>query len=196
MFPGSRREEVSLMLPTLARAAADLAETLSASFVVAAASESRARQIRELWSRSGNLRPPVIVRGDEIDAAMQGADLAWVASGTAVLETALRAVPQITFYALTPLQYRIAQRRVPQFIHGSVTLPNLVMGREVVPELHQAELSPDNLAAHTRALLDDASRRDAQLRGYEALRTALGPPDALAQIARFIAGRLEHSPAV
>lgn len=186
IFPGSRNEEIARMLPVLARAAHALASSAAASFVIAGSSQARARQIRDMWRRSVANEPPVIALAGAIDQAMAAADLAWVASGTAVLETALRAVPQIAFYAISPAQYRIAQRRIPQFVRGPLTLPNLLLGRIIVPELLQADLTPERLVAQTRELLEDAQARAAQLQGYAALRASLGPPDTLQQIARFV----------
>lgn len=190
IFPGSRSEEIGRMLPVLAQAAHDLSTSSSASFVIAGSSERRARQIQAVWRRSVASEPPFIARSASIDEAMGSADLAWVASGTAVLETALRAVPQIAFYAISAAQYRIAQRRIPQFVRGPLTLPNLLLGRTFVPELLQADLTPERLVAQTQALLSDSSARAEQLAGYAALREALGPPDALERIARFVAGAL------
>jgi lipid-A-disaccharide synthase len=191
IFPGSRSEEIGRMLPVLARAAHELSASSSASFVIAGSSQRRSRQIQAVWKRSVASEPPFIARATAIDDAMGAADLAWVASGTAVLETALRAVPQIAFYAISSAQYRIAQRRIPQFVRGPLTLPNLLLGRTFVPELLQADLTPERLVAQTRELIGDAGARAAQLQGYAALREALGPPDALELIARFVAGSLD-----
>jgi lipid-A-disaccharide synthase len=191
IFPGSRREEVARMLPIVASAARELASA-PASFVIAGSSARRAVQIADVWRRSGSGEPPVIAQGDAIAEAVNSADLAWVASGTAVLETALRAVPQVAFYSISPAQYRIAQRRIPQFVRGPLTLPNLLLGRTFVPELLQADLTPQRLLAQTRTLLEDDAAREAQLQGYAELRAALGPPDALDQIARFVAAGMER----
>jgi len=193
VFPGSRREEVLRMIGLLARAASMLAASRDASFVIAASSQANARRIEALWGAAGGPAPPVVARGDAIARAAEAAHLAWVASGTAVLETALRAVPQIAFYAIDPLQYRIAQRKVPQFVRGPLTLPNLLLGRPVVPELLQGRLTPENLCALTSELLDDPARRDEQLRGYDELRSKLGPPDALTRIARFVVECLDNA---
>jgi len=193
VFPGSRKEEVLRMLRPLARAARMLAKSRDATFVLAASSQANARRIEALWGAAGGLPPPVVARGDAIAHAAEAADVAWVASGTAVLETALRAVPQIAFYAIDPLQYRIARRKVPQFVRGPLTLPNLLLGRPVVPELLQAQLTPENLFALTSELLDDPARRDEQLRGDAELRAKLGPPDALTRIARFVVECLDEA---
>jgi len=186
VFPGSRAEEIALMTDRLSAAAAMLASADEATFVVAAASQVRARQIERQWPRASSGMRPVIAGGEDIQLALRAADLAWVASGTAVLETALREIPQVAFYAISRTQYRIAQRRVPQFVSGPLTLPNLLLGRTIVPELLQDDLTPQALVDATRRLLSDAGARDEQLQGYRELRAALGPPDTLTRIARFV----------
>jgi len=193
IFPGSRNEEIHRMLRPLARAARVMAAARNASFIIAASSHANARRIDGLWRAEGGPLPPVIVQGDAIARAVESAHLAWVASGTAVLETALRAVPQIAFYAIDPMQYRLAKRKVPQFVRGPLTLPNLLLGRRIVPELLQAELTPENICALTAELLDDPARRDEQLRGAAELRARLGPPDALTRIARFVIARMDEA---
>ena len=193
IFPGSRNEEIRRMLAPLARAARVMAAARNASFIIAASSLANARRIDGLWRAAGGPIPAVIAHGDAIGRAVDSAHLAWVASGTAVLETALRAVPQIAFYAIDPMQYRLAKRKVPQFVRGPLTLPNLLLGRRIVPELLQAELTPENVCALTSELLDDPARRDEQLRGVAELRARLGPPNALTQIARFVIARMEEA---
>ena len=56
VLPGSRAEEAARHTPILARAARNLARTTSMSFVAVAATDRRARQIRDLWDRAGG--PP------------------------------------------------------------------------------------------------------------------------------------------
>ena len=182
IMPGSRDEEVERFMPILADAAMALRRERASRFVVVAASDARERQIRSLWPACGE---DAIVRGDAA-AAVAGADVAWVASGTAVLETALRAVPQIAFYRLGDAQYRIAQRRIPHIVRGPITLPNLVTGDSIVPELLQYDFTADRLVRETARLLDDRAVRDGMLRGYTLLREALGPRDALERIAAFV----------
>ncbi|HXM17343.1 MAG TPA: hypothetical protein VN934_00865 [Candidatus Tumulicola sp.] len=191
-YPGSRKEEVDLLLPVIARTAKQLASERGATFTIAASSRARAKQIETLWARADGPAAATIVRGDAIETSRDSAHLAWVASGTAVLEVALRAIPQIAFYKISAAQYRIAQRRVPQFVHGPITLPNLVLGRPVVPELLQGDFTPERLHELTERYLDDPRPRAEQAAVYAELRAALGPPDALRRIARFM---LEQMPA-
>jgi len=191
ILPGSRREEVRYHLPVLARAAAALRSGRRAQFRIVAASNERARQIDEGWPQFGGPPEASIERRPAVEV-LADADLSWTASGTAVLEAALVGVPQVAFYVVSPAQYRIAQRRIPAIVSGFITLPNLVLGRELVLELKQHDFAEERLLERSRSLLDDERERRAQVEGYAELRSALGPPDALERIAAFMVERLEH----
>ncbi len=194
VLPGSRREEVARHLPVLAQAASALRRAAPASFVIVAASDRRADQIRSLWTRLDG-PPDVDIRREEATTVLRRADLGWVASGTAVLEAALVGVPQIVFYVVSAAQYRVAQRRLPRALLWSISLPNLVTGRTIVPELLQREFTPLRLTQETLRLLDQDTERDRMRGGYEELRAALGPPDALTRIAEYVVDRMEAAKA-
>jgi lipid-A-disaccharide synthase len=194
VLPGSRREETELHLPVLAQSAAQLSRQTSASFIAVAASQKRAAQIAARWERSGG--PPGLTITRERTAAVLGrADLAWVASGTAVLEAALVSVPQVMFYVVSRAQFRVAQRRLPAHLLKSIALPNLVMRRSIVPELLQDDFTATRLTEQSLRLLDQDSERERMLAGYHDLREALGPPDSLQRIAAFVVDRLEQQAA-
>jgi lipid-A-disaccharide synthase len=188
VLPGSRREEVARHVPVLARAAAKLTRAASVSFYAVAASDARARQIRMLWAGLGG--PEMLVTRENVADALAAADVAWIASGTAVLEAALVKVPQVTFYMLSRAQRRIAARVLPKHLQTRIALPNLVLDRDVVPELLQDDFTPDNLRDHTLALLGNQELRHRQLASFDEFRAALGPPNALERIATFVVEQL------
>lgn len=184
VLPGSRGDELTQHLPVLAAAGRLLLRTRSARFVVVAASDALGRAVREAWPQECG-GPSAVVRSDAAHA-VSDADLAWVASGTAVLETALRGVPEIAFYRLSETLYRIAQRRIPHIVAGPITLPNLVTGADIVPELRQHDFTPGRVAQLSATLLDDPLLRQRISAGYARLRDALGPPDSLDRIASYV----------
>jgi len=183
LLPGSRRGEIALLLPRLLEAAARLQERRpKARFIVSIANDEAARYAQPILAaqRYAHL-VSATVRG--AGAAFDVADAAWIASGTAVLEATLREVPTVALYALAPAQAAIG-RRVWLGDHPYVTLPNILLGREVVPELLQDDATPQKLCdALGRLLADPAPRLDAM----RAVRAALGPPDALRRGAAFAA---------
>ncbi len=184
VLPGSRRGEIERHLPRLLRACAILRRSRPrAEFVISAADEDASASIERtlratfLPSFAGRGTGIRVVRGAR--DAFEAADAAWIASGTAVLEAALREVPTVAFYVIANAQVAIARRvwREPY-----ITLPNLLLGRSVVPELVQDDATPAALAAAMDATLADPQ---AQLCGLRDVRAKLGPSDALADAARF-----------
>ncbi|MGZ3515645.1 MAG: lipid-A-disaccharide synthase [Vulcanimicrobiaceae bacterium] len=177
LLPGSRRGELRFHLPALL----DAFELLRRSRpqlrgIVSAADARSERAIRDAISER-NLGGIEVLRGTV--TAVAGADAAWVASGTAVLETALCGVPEIALYIITPVLVKHARR---VYRGRYIALPNLVLQREVVPELLQEAATPERLAQTMDDVLRDPSK---QYREFQALRAALGPDDALERCAAF-----------
>ena len=194
LMPGSRREEVVRHLPVLLEAAREIERRSGARFSIVASSDSRARQIRALLQHTRGPDALEVARSAATQA-LQPVTLAWVASGTAVLEAALLGVPQIAFYTISAAQYRLAQRKVPEHLLHTITLPNLVLGRRIVPELLQHDFTVQNLIAETMRFLEQEDIVREQLAGYAALRSSLGPPDSLQRIAAFVAHYLAEAQA-
>ncbi len=177
MLPGSRTGEFRYHLPALARAFALLKRRRPHLRGIFGAADERAAVRIEHAIRRNGLTGARVVRGTI--AAIAEADAAWVASGTAVLETVLCGVPAVAFYIITPVLVKHGRTMIK---HRFITLPNLVLQREVVPELLQEEATPERLADAMDAVLRDPCRQYAQ---FDELQRALGPPDALERCARF-----------
>jgi lipid-A-disaccharide synthase len=96
-----------------------------------------------------------------------------------VLETALIGVPAVAIYVIPPALIWYGHRMIK---HRFITLPNLVLGREAVPELLQDRASPEGLAAALDGLINDPAQ---QYEAFVEFRKALGPADALALCARY-----------
>ncbi len=179
LLPGSRRAELTRHVPVLLAACRlVLTQRPRARFVLGAADGDAERISRELAARFGDV-PLDIVKGAR--AALDRADAAFVASGTAVLEAALREVPCVSLYVTSDAQAKIARR---VYRRRFITLPNILLDRALVPELLQEDATPVRLAVAIGELLADPG---AQLAGMREMRALLGPPDALARCAEFVA---------
>jgi len=174
LLPGSRENEIHRHLPLLVKAASLLPDLTP----VLALPPGGAGRIVE------QLAPADLPRVDT-PLALGAADVALCASGSATLELALAGVPGVVCYRLSPLTYAIARRLVSTRWIG---LPNLVLGREVLPELLQDEMTPTALAREARRLLEPAAR-EAVRRGLEQVVTRLGRPGVAARVAD-LAGEL------
>ena len=177
ILPGSRGGELRRHLPLLIAAFELLLQRRPNARAVFGAAGDRAAAaiVREL----ARARPPHAEIVNGATAALTGSDAAWAASGTVVLEAALSGVPAVALYVITPILVKHGRTMIK---HRFITLPNLVLQREVVPELLQEEATPQRLADAMDAVLRDPS---AQYRQFGELRAALGPPDALERCARF-----------
>lgn len=177
LLPGSREGELRHHIPRMLDALRELRRSrphLRACF--GAAGELARQHLMRVVERAA--LGAIDVR-DGAAAALEDADAAWVASGTAVLECTLRGVPAVALYVVSSALARHARR---VYRGRFITLPNLVLGREIVPELLQGDATPARLAAAMDAILRDP---EPQYRAAVELRAALGPEDALERCAAF-----------
>lgn len=116
---------------------------------------------------------------------MAHAEAALVTSGTATLECALTGTPQIAMYRAngSRLTYELFRRilKIP-----FVTLPNLIAGREIIPEMLLHNCTPDKVDRRLREILPDGSRRETMIKNYGFMRTRLGNQEAADTAAQII----------
>ena len=149
LLPGSRPNELRRIAPNLAAAVPHIRSRLpGVQFVVA-----RAPQLDEYaFAPFGAEIPVVEGRTDDVLAA---SDVVVTASGTATVQAALHQKPMVVVYALSPLTYLLGKPFVSVDMYAMV---NLVAERRIVPELIQADFTPERVAAETLALLTDEGR--------------------------------------
>ncbi|WP_065242519.1 lipid-A-disaccharide synthase [Pseudomonas sp. EpS/L25] len=150
LLPGSRGGEVGRLGALFLDAAALLlAKRPDVRFVLPCANAARRAQVEQLLEG----RPPLPLlltdgRSHEVLAACDGV---LIASGTATLETLLFKRPMVVAYRVAPLTYLILKQLVKS---PYISLPNLLAGRKLVPELIQHEATPEHLVAELLPLLE------------------------------------------
>jgi len=179
VLPGSRRNEVTRLLPVFEQAVARvIAQRPEMQVVIPAApavAELIAQQVAS-W-RGG---PPVVLdpRAHEPEAAQgvkrtafAAADVAIAASGTVSLELAAAQTPMVIAYDLNWLSWQILSRMVNL---NTVTLVNLITGTHTIPEFLGPNCRPEAIAEATLELIENAPSRDAQLMAMQEAMIALG----------------------
>jgi lipid-A-disaccharide synthase len=159
MLPGSRGGEVSRLAPVMARTAAWLAQRDPAlEFVVPVAAPRLAGSIRDAFARDAEAVPVHLVAG-EARQAMAAADVVLIASGTATLEAMLVNRPMVVVYRFAPLTYYLLLGlKLVKVEHFS--LPNLMAGRDLVPEFLQSAVVPENLGPAVEFWLNNPAQRE------------------------------------
>lgn len=143
LMPGSRGSEIKYLGPVFIETARlMLKEKSDLQFVVPAASVDRRNQIDALLVSQAPALPITVVLGQS-QVCMAAADAILLASGTATLEAMLMKRPMVVSYKVSAITAWIWRRMIVQ---PFVSLPNLLAGREVVPELLQDEAMPCNLS--------------------------------------------------
>jgi len=163
LLPGSRQQEILKKLPIMLEVAKHFPEY---QFVVAKAPGLDESFYAELLNPYSNVSSVV----NKTYELLVQSKAALVTSGTATLETALFAVPEVICYKGSAFSYEIAKRLIKIKFIGLV---NLIMDKEVVKELIQDELTVENLKRELNLLLTDV-KKQAQLKSdYSALKNLL-----------------------
>lgn len=169
ILPGSRGSEITASLPVMLGAAARL-EPRPHLLVSCARAESRPFVERE-FARAG-------VPGEILDLSaaeiLGAADFAMITSGSATMDAVYHGCPCLVLYRLSWFNYFIAK---PHLV-GPIAQPNLIAGREIVPEFLLGSGDPKRILPAARRLLLDRTAREAQKREFAAIRARLlsGPP--------------------
>ncbi len=181
LFPGSRAREVRKLMPILREVMHELwARKPELRFEFAAASERLAAAIRqELPSSLG----PVEIMVGQAALTMQRSAAGVVASGTATLEAAFFRLPFVLVYKVAALTY-LAGRMLIQVKY--LGMPNVLAGREIVPEFIQERARPSAIAKEVLRLLDEPARREEMIANFDEVIAKLGKGGANEVAARAI----------
>ncbi len=163
LLPGSRKQEISTMLPVMLEVAKQFNDY---RFIIAGAPG----QELDFYANIHGVNENDIVFGKTY-ALFTVAEAGLVTSGTATLEAALHGMPQAVCYKGNFISYHIARKLVKV---NYISLVNLVMEREVVREMIQEAMNVKSLTAELKRLLEDEQYRHRLIEDYKILREKLG----------------------
>ncbi|MBI3930131.1 MAG: lipid-A-disaccharide synthase [Armatimonadetes bacterium] len=186
LLPGSRTQEVRLLLPVALEVARRLRGRYpDVEFLLPAASLSIEKKIRR---RAGKLPDWVRVFPGRSREVLAASRLALMASGSATLEAAILGVPMVVFYKMNTFDYNLGQfliarglLKVPRFV-----LPNLVLQEDILPELLQNDANPDRVEREAVRLFEEGPERSRMVEALDRVRAALDGPDVVPRIAAFV----------
>jgi len=191
LLPGSRVSELQSHADVMIGTARKLAEARPDArfFVPLATRETRDFFERRLYALEA-LSLPISILFGHAHLALQAADVALVASGTATLEAALARCPMVITYRVPALTYRLMWRKA---LLPYVGLPNILSGESVVPELLQSEATPEHLSQALGNWLDAPGARQRLRERFERLHMDLACGHD-ARVADALQSYLESAP--
>ena len=171
LMPGSRRQEIKLLLPEML-----------------AATKLLDKNVKFFLPVADNVENLINVEGYDIKLVksarrydlMSIADAAIATSGTVVLEAALLNLPCVVLYKMAPLNFLVGKLLVDiKFF----SLPNILANEKILPELLQNDVTPEKISAEVIKILDN---RADYVRKLQAACAKLGEPGAAARVAQKI----------
>ncbi len=171
LMPGSRMGE----LKALARLFIEAAKCLAAKrpqtrFLIPLVSRETRQAFEQSLHEANALELPLRILYGHAHDALQAADAALIASGTATLEALLLECPHVITYKVPWLTWQIMRR---QALQAWIGLPNILAGDSIVPEILQNQATPEALAQGLDNLLSDPTARARQLDAFRQQRTRL-----------------------
>lgn len=179
IFPGSRKQEIIDHLPVVAQSVNWIKKVRPEIQFVLSQSNERiagliAEQVAKEDLKTGAGTGLLLVSSELNYKLLSVADLVWAKSGTTTLETTLCGTPMIIFYRGDWLSYCLVLcfKTVKR-----VGWPNLLAGRDLVPELIQLDCRAEKLVEYTLDLMDVPALRKEIALQLKSLRDQLGQGD-------------------
>jgi lipid-A-disaccharide synthase len=191
LFPGSRLREVRKIFPVMLETARELLKhNRNLRFEVAAASEQLAHEMKPAVAGldQSQGREAIQIKVDETPAVMQRAWAGIVASGSATLEAAYFRLPFVLIYKVAWPTY-LAARLVVNVKH--LGMPNLLAGKEVVPEFIQHRAESGAIIRAVRPLIENATARERMISAFDHVISNLGDTGASERAAGAIIEELK-----
>jgi len=181
LLPGSRKQEIDKTIPVMLEIIGQYPEH---QFVIAATSVIPEDYYRALIPDDSGIK----IVYDQTYALLKYSFAAVVTSGTATLEAALLNVPEVVGYIANKFSYLVGKRfvRVPY-----ISLVNLIMGKEVVREFIQDEMTGKTIKKELDRLIFDIEYRENMLKDFSELKRIIGKPGASKRVAELILKEME-----
>jgi lipid-A-disaccharide synthase len=164
-LPGSRSGEVTRLTDIFGQTLGIVAERVGPIEVVVPTVRHLADQVAAATA-TWSVRPRIVTDTAEKQAAFRAARAALAKSGTVTLELALAGVPMVATYLVSAFEEWLAHRLI---VIKSIILANLVIGEDAVPQMLQADCTPQRLARELVPLIGDTPERQRQLDAFARL---------------------------
>jgi len=144
LLPGSRSQEIPMVLPKMLRTAALVQSVIpEVNLVIGVSSERFLTQIQTHLDAFPLLKVDLWVNQKE--ALFSTSSFLLCASGSVTLEAALYGVPMGVFCTLPPFTYWVA-KYILRLKIDPVSLPNMIAGYHRIPEWTQGAIIPEKIA--------------------------------------------------
>lgn len=181
LLPGSRRQEIALLFPVMLESAKRIqAQHPDVEYYLPVAGGIDRSKLEEMIKDAGI---EVHLTESNTYDLMSIGEFALATSGTVVLESAIMGLPCIVLYRMSPLTYLVGRLMVHvEFI----SLPNILTGRAVIPELLQDDVTPERIFSEAERFFSEDGYGENVRAGLREAVEALGSPGGTKRVAECI----------
>lgn len=177
LAPGSRRQEVRHMLPTLITFSTFYPQY---NYCVSCAPGVELTYLQQIISENPAAKCTIVT--ESLSELLSISHCAFITSGTATFEAALLNVPQVVCYKTSWINYYLAKLLIKV---RYISLVNLILNRKAVTELIQENFSIQNLKNEMEAL-QRPDVRDKMKTDYIELKNIMNTKDTFSAMASAI----------
>ena len=179
VFSGSRKFELNNLMKTFIKSAKDLKKKHPDLQIVFSQAPSINDETFQKYYKDCDFK---VIKGDN-QALLSCSDSLILASGTVALEASLYNTPMIISYK-GPILFWFIYLLVRCI--NRVCLPNIIMNKDIVPEILELQATPSNIVYNTEKLLYDSNVRNTQIEGLKAVREKLSDKNSSLEVAKEI----------
>ncbi len=180
LFPGSRKSEISRLIPVMLETAAlMLKQDSNLNFVIPVASNLN---IEEIQHQCNAAKINVTLTQDNLYDVIHSCDAIVSCSGTVTLEIGLLNIPVCVVYKLSSLSYLIIRRIITI---KQISLINIIAREPVVVELLQDAANAESISNELFKLLDDTQYRQQVFQGLQKVKNNMGPGEGSKRMAEL-----------
>lgn len=179
VFSGSRKFELNNLMKTFIKSAKDLKKKHPDLQIVFSQAPSINDETFQKYYKDCDFK---VIKGDN-QALLSCSDALILASGTVALEASLYNTPMIISYK-GPILFWFIYLLVRCI--NRVCLPNIIMNKDIVPEILELQATPSNIVYNTEKLLYDSNVRNTQIEGLKAVREKLSDKNSSLEVAKEI----------
>ena len=175
LFPGSRKQELKKHLQLFVDAALKLKENIPNLQILLG--------LHPEIQLTRKIEQQIIIINDEPLKALEVANVAIVASGTATLQAAIMSIPTVVVYKMNSLSWLLTQRLVKV---KYASMANIIADEEVFPEYLQTEATIQNLYKAVYKIFDNDNYKKNLIQKITTINQKIGDRGASERAAEYI----------
>jgi len=189
LLPGSRNKEINNLLPVMIQTAEMMVKKMDRlKFMIPVSNSVNKQNVMNILNTYQKHSSINLVYND-LNKVFNESKFLIASSGTVTLEAVIADVPLIIIYKISPISYKIGKYVVKINNFG---LPNLIAGKEVIPELLQEDVNPETLSGLVMGYLNDSSKIDMMKKDFRKIRNKIGSSGASEKTANLALKMINH----